>query len=94
MESLYAVALIATLLVGICGVVALCVHVYFLCAVLLRRCLTGFDMEKLLPTVKEAIEYLNKCHTPQYVDDCIAFWVGKGAASGFEESVRAGLKKK
>ena len=51
-------------------------------------------MEKRMPTVKEAIEYLNKCHTPQYVDDCIAFWVGNGATPSFEEAVRAGLKKK
>ena len=51
-------------------------------------------MEERPPTVKEAIEYLKKCHTPQYVDDCIAFWVGKGTAPGFEEAVREGLKKK
>ncbi|SEN75710.1 hypothetical protein SAMN05216325_1547 [Nitrosomonas marina] len=51
-------------------------------------------MEKRLPTVKEAIEYLDKCHTRQYIDDCIAFWVGKGTQPGFEEAVRAGLKKK
>ena len=51
-------------------------------------------MEKRLPTVKEAIEYLNKCHTPKYIEDCIAFWVKRGTQPGFEDAVRAGLKKK
>ena len=51
-------------------------------------------MEERPPTVKEAIEYLNKCHTLEYVDDCIAFWVGNGTAPGFEDLVRVGLKKK
>ncbi|SET40911.1 hypothetical protein SAMN05216326_12543 [Nitrosomonas marina] len=51
-------------------------------------------MEKRLPTVKEAIDYLKKCHTQQYIDDCIAFWVGLGTQPGFEQAVRAGLKKK